>query len=112
MIMTRQQKAKTIKNTLAAAGLLLGLALASSAAAVQCGQPIGPNQTVTLQADLVCDDNTGGLTVTGPATVNLNGHTIRCVDTNQDGVAPNGLFILGQEAKVRDGIVDSCSYGV
>jgi parallel beta-helix repeat protein len=76
---------------------------------VQCGDTIGPNQTVTLQENLYCDDNPG-LTVIGPAEVHLNGHTIHC--TNPVGAMRNGLFILGKKAKVHGGIIDECLYGV
>jgi parallel beta-helix repeat protein len=113
MMTMQQQQTKTVKPLLAAASLLLGLALASPAVAVQCGDTIGPNQTITLQTDLICDDNTGGLTVIGPAEVNLNDHTIQCQDTNQNGVVPLGLHLLGKAAKVYGyGIVKDCVFGV
>ncbi len=116
MFTTPQQKVRvefTLKTTLAATGLLLGLALTSPAAAVQCGDTIGPNQTVTFQANLFCDDNTGGLTVIGPAEVQMNGYAIWCQDTDQDGFVPIGLRILGQEAQVHGyGVIADCTYGV
>jgi hypothetical protein len=107
----------TLKSALATTSLLLGLAMASPAAAVQCGDTIGPNQTVTLQADLLCDLTTGGLTVIGPAEVHLAGYDIKCQDLTQTGAVPVGIEILGRKAKVYGssdnvfGIVSDCFYG-
>ncbi len=119
MFTTPQQKVRvefTLKTTLAATGLLLGLALTSPAAAVQCGDTIGPNQTATLQEDLLCDITTGGLVVIGPAEVHMDGHAIKCQDLN--GIVPSGIEILGRDAKVYGsdnvvfGTVSDCFYGV
>jgi parallel beta-helix repeat protein len=120
MFTTRQRKTKgtacTLKNTLATAGLLLGLVLASPAVAVQCGDTIGPNVSVTLSESLICDSTTNyvALTIIGPAEVHLNGFTIQCHDTNQDGVVPtSGLFLDGHNAQVHgSGIVKDCFVGV
>lgn len=116
MTTTSQQKAKrsefTLKTTLVAAGLLLGLTLASPATAVQCGDTIGPNVTETLTGSITCDNDTAALTIVGPAAVDLTNFTILCDDANHDNRRPSGLVILGQEAKIQGGAVVGCSSGV
>lgn len=107
---------QTLKKTLTAAGLLLGLATASPAAAVQCGDTIGPNQTVVLQHDIgPCDDTTGGLTVIGPAEFNLNGFLVYC-DASKlsppDVIVPDAITIEGQSARVHNGSILFCHHGV
>ncbi len=116
MTTTRQKKATTtgltLKHPLATVGLMLSLAGALPAAAVQCGDTIGPNETVTLSGTLTCDNTTGGLTVVGPAKVDLTDLIIDCRDVNNDGYLPAGLHILGHKALVHGGVVSGCSYGV
>jgi hypothetical protein len=117
MTTIRQEKATatgfTLKHTLAAAGLLLGLAIASPAAAVQCGDVIGPNVTVALSGSISCDNTTNpALTIVGPAKVDLSQFTILCNDVNQDGTPPTGLRILGQKAQVHGGFPSGCYDGV
>ncbi len=117
MSTTQQKKTTTtgltLKHTLATAGLMLGLTLASPAAAVQCGDVIGPNVTVSLHGTLTCDDaTTAALTIVGPADVDLSDLDIACHDANQNGYVPLGLIIGGQGAKVRNGVVNGCYHGV
>lgn len=108
----QQPMAFTLKNALATMSLLLSAALASPAAAVQCGDTIGPNVTVALSGSITCDNTTGGLTIVGPAKVDLTDFAISCNDTNQDGVVPTGLALLGKQVQVRGGHVFSCQTGV
>lgn len=115
---TKQQKKTTttgltLKHTLATVGLMLGFAWAAPAAAVQCGDVIGPNVTVALHGTLTCDDaTTAALTIVGPADVDLSDLDIACNDANQNGYVSLGLIIGGQGAKVYDGVVNGCYHGV
>lgn len=81
---------------------LLGLGVASPAAAVVCGETIGPNVSVTLSGTLVCDDVSHGLTIVGPARVTFAGLLIVCQDLNQNGAVPSsGLRVLGRNVRVQ-----------
>ncbi len=114
--MYRTIEIQILKKTLTVAGLLLGLATASPAAAVQCGDTIGPNQTVVLQQDVgPCDDTTGGLTVIGPAELNLNGFLVYCEASKlspPDVIVPDAISIEGQSARVHNGSILFCHHGV
>ena len=82
-------------------------------AQVECGDTIGPNETAALDDDLVCDNDTGGIRVVGPATLDLAGHGVFCADTNADIVVPvEGLLLEGKKAHVRDGFIEGCVIGV
>jgi parallel beta-helix repeat protein len=110
---TQQPKAIgfTLKNILAATGLLHGLALTSPAAAVQCGDTIGPHETVVLQQDLNCIE--GGLTIVGPATFDLNGHKFSMGIPGVSDPQPGPCITLeGERAVVRNGVVVICDIGV
>jgi parallel beta-helix repeat protein len=81
------------------------------AAQIQCGDIIGPNETVTLQNHVgPCDANTGGLTVIGPAELNLNGFLVFCDPF--DPSPPDASVIKGQKAKVHNGFTPFCFDGV
>jgi parallel beta-helix repeat protein len=106
------QKAFVLSVGVLLVGACLGLAGSPSPAAAQLSCPvlIGPNQTFTLQQDLVCPSGVGpALNITGPATVNLNGHRIICQNGN-DGLP--GITLLGERAQVRNGTVVDCFVGV
>ena len=98
--------------------LMLGVALSLTSfaqivhAQVSCGDTIGPDEKVIFTEDLACDDSTGGLTVRGPATIDLNGFTVTCEDSDQNGVVPHGIFALGQKVKLRNGSIVGCDIGV
>lgn len=82
-------------------------------AEVRCGDTIGPDQDVVLQAALVCDDVETALVVVGPTTLNLNGFSVQCADRNEDGRAPSaGIAVRGSGAQVRNGLVSGCGVGV
>lgn len=116
MLTTSQQKVRSIsgllKKTLIAAGLLYSLTFTSLAAAVQCGDTIGPNVTVTLSGSLACDDTLPSLIIVGPAEVDMTALSIVCDDANQDQNVPPGVVLIGKGAKVRGGAIVGCSYGV
>lgn len=118
MTTTRPQQARitgfTLKKTLTTASLMLGLTTAAPAfAQVQCGDTIGPNETVVLQGNVgPCDQPTGGLTVIGPATLDLNGFVLFCADLDSDGSVSTGIVIDGAKATLRNGVVRECDNGV
>ena len=69
---------KTVRGRLGAWMILAtALAFASPAHALTCGQIV--TGVVTLNADLICQNSTGLIVQTSNVTVNLNGHTIRCL---------------------------------
>ena len=104
----------------ASARLILALALAmatSSASAVKCGDTI--KKKTVLKKDLTCDCpgsssdleyGFAALTVEGPATLDLNGHTVSC----SAGVGDDSfcIQISGTGAKIQNGTVSKCYVGV
>lgn len=100
-------------HPLAVASLALCVALAgASTAAGQstgCGSVVGPNQTVVLTADLVCTRLTGGITVIGPATLDLGGRLIGCAAETDRAI---GVTLVGKRAQLRNGSVLGCKVGV
>ena len=100
-----------MKQTMVVVGLvavvaLTGLFVASSAEAVSCGDTLGPGGTVTLTSDVgPCVNNT--LTVTGPVTVDLAGHTVSCQFQSTLGVV-----LDGRGAVLKNGRVKGCFWGV
>jgi len=70
--------ARTVQPTLKA-WIIVAAALifASPAHALICGQVV--TGTVTLTADLVCQNTTGLIVQSNDVTINLNGHSIRCL---------------------------------
>ena len=94
------------------ASLLLGLSIVPmSAHALQCGDTIGPKETVILDSDIgPCQASEGGLTIRGPTTLDLNGFALSC--QNLGNGVPNGITIEGKNAKVRNGSIENCLTGV
>ncbi|MFT4572258.1 MAG: parallel beta-helix repeat protein [Hyphomicrobiaceae bacterium] len=95
-----------------ATSTLFCLVLATSAQAqLVCGDAVEPGSKVVLTADV--DGCTGAgvaaLTITGPATVDLNGFQVRCsVIDPADGIA-----ILGVGVRLSNGSVRGCNaFGV
>jgi hypothetical protein len=86
---------------------------ATATAQAICGGRIQPGETVVLREDLQCDGRSPGLTVEGPAILDLNGYAIRCDDANGDGNAPQaGILVIGSGATVRNGVVRDCAEGI
>ena len=104
----------------ASARIILALALAfatSSASAVKCGDTI--KKKTVLKKDLTCncpgsssdyEYGFAALTVEGPATLDLNGHTVSC----SAGVGDLSFCIQinGTGAKIQNGTVSKCYVGV
>jgi parallel beta-helix repeat protein len=92
-----------------ALGATVACASAGHAQGVGCGSTVGPNTTAVLTADLDCTAATGGVTVLGPATLDLGGHAIRCA---AEATRATGLALAGRRAIVRNGAVTGCRAGV
>lgn len=76
-----------------------------TAEAIDCGDVIGAGKEVKLDRDLHCSGDVA-LTVIGPATLNLKGHTIyghRAMDC---------IVVEGKQAKVMNGTVTNCDNGL
>lgn len=97
--------------TVASLALCAALACASAARAqgIGCGSVVGPNQTVVLDANLACTRVTGGITVVGPATLDLGGHLIGCAAEADRAI---GVTLVGKRAQLRNGSVLGCKVGV
>ena len=83
------------------------LAPTASWATLQCGDHIGPNASAFLFHDLNCSGSDPALTVEGPATLLMLGHTVDCQDTGAVGIQ-----VIGQAAIVQGGTVTGCLRGV
>jgi len=97
--------------------LVVGAGLAGGPAAagaeVRCGDRVAPGQAVVLGGDLTCDGDGAAVLVTGPAVLDLGGHTISCADADGDGAAPRvGIVLLGWAVTVHNGTVEGCHNGV
>jgi hypothetical protein len=73
--------------------------------AIECGAVIGPYEDVTLDHDLNCQNGIA-LTVVGPATLNMKGHTL------YGKLRGAGILVFGEGAKVMNGSVDGFGDGV
>ena len=104
---------KSVSKTMGAA-IALSLGLSGTAQAVNCGDVIGPNETVVLGQDLLACDDTAptALTVIGPAMLDLNGYRVGCEDVDGNGAVPDGIALVGKKATVWNGQVENCREGV
>jgi hypothetical protein len=90
---------------------LLGLNLlgwvSPSMAAINCGDTIGPNESVVLTTDLQCSDSPA-LILQGPkARLDMDDHELSCISTNN-----NGIVLGGRGARLMNGTVTGCKDGV
>ena len=95
--------------------LSLGLSsIPLSAHALMCGETVGPKEKVVLDSDVgPCDaQNGGGITIIGPATLDMNDFVLSCINLGNPNDVPNGITIEGKGAKVRNGSVENCDKGV
>ena len=76
--------------------------------AISCGDTIEPGGKVRLTQDLNCagTGHSVAVTVLGPATLDLNGHTI----TGDDQM--DGIVVQGENAKIKNGKVTGLFRGV
>jgi parallel beta-helix repeat protein len=96
------------------AALVVALCLAAAPAHAQvvCGATVGPGGTTTLTADLGPCDGGNVAVFVDSATLDLAGHTVSCADTDGDGRVPDGVGLVNRRARVRNGIVLGCRFGV
>ena len=87
--------------------LILLLFATPSWATLQCGDHIGPNASAFLFHDLNCSGSNPALTVEGPATLLMLGHTLDCQDNGAVGIR-----VIGEAAIVLQGTVTGCRLGV
>jgi parallel beta-helix repeat protein len=104
-----RQKRSSILWTVSALAVVFCLLSAHGASAqVSCGDTITVG-TLLVATDPVTSGPCGtspALTVTGPATLDLNGFTVSCATA-----ATDGIVIDGQGAKVKNGLVEGCDTG-
>lgn len=104
---------KTTMRTLVALLAAVSLAATDAGAELQCGDTILPGQKVRLEADVgPCSDATGGITIVGPATLDLNGHAIKCLLHPHLDENPTGITAIGKRAKIKNGSVLLCRNGI
>jgi parallel beta-helix repeat protein len=82
----------------------------ANAFAISCGDTVGPGGMVILDADLSGCSTSAAITLVGPVTLDLNGHTISCINTNDP--YRSGILVGGTRAKVSNGTVTNCGTGV
>lgn len=100
-------------RTIALATLFTALSLtqAPAARALECGDTISAGETVVLDGNVgPCTQETGGIWIEGPATLDLNGFSITCEITT--GPSPVGIRVEGHRARVQNGHVLGCRRGV
>jgi hypothetical protein len=95
--------------------LPLLVAVVHAGAPTACNTVVGKRETLTLAADLgPCDgpsSSTAGVVVDG-GTLDLNGRTITCADTDVDGDIPQGVVLTGKKSKVVNGTIVGCANGI
>ena len=111
---TTRNVCQQLKRMTMTFSLLLGVSSAPLPAhALQCGDTIGPHETVVLDGHLgPCDASTGGIIIQGPATLDLNNFTFLCDGSTGDGSVKGGITLEGKRAQLRNGVVRNCLDGV
>ena len=87
-----------------AMGVLVGASAFStlSWAEVGCGATLGPGGSFVLTQNLTCPENSPGLILDGPVTLDMKGYTLDCDNSSV------GIEIIGSEATLKKGVVDDC----
>ena len=82
-------------------------------AQIGCGSVILPGQKVKLEANVgPCTAATGGITVVGPGSLDLNGYAVTCLLGLEADDVPVGIHVVGEKAKIKNGSVLACRKGV
>lgn len=103
---------RILTYSLVALGAWLFL-VAEASAQISCGDVIRPGEKVKLQGNVgPCTAATGGITVIGPATLDLNGFSVTCVLQVDPKDAPQGIVLAGEKVKLKNGTVAGCQDGV
>ena len=81
------------------------LVVASTAEAqIACGDTITSGQKIRLTADVgPCSQGGPVLTIEGGGRLNMNGHTIECVNGSSQGVV-----LTGEAARIENGVIQGC----
>lgn len=99
----------------AMAGGCVALVLAGTPAGaeIHCGSTILPGERVQLDRNIgPCSAETGGILVLGPATLDLNGHSVTCLVSADPQDVPVGIRLAGERARLKNGSVLACLDGV
>ena len=86
------------------------LVSANPAAALSCGDTIGPQPKgrIIFTEDIgPCAGPGPALTIIGPARVEMKKYTVSCLDAGIDGI-----HIKGQKVFLRDGVIEGCANGL
>jgi len=93
--------------------VFLGLSLAdgdrAQAGHIICGAVLGPGGKFVLDSDVGPCPGLGPAITVNFARLDLNGFSVIC---GSQYFNSNGIEVTGTEAKVRNGIVEDCNYGV
>lgn len=95
------------------ASLILVVGSGTAAAQLSCGDTVLPGQKIKLTQNVgPCTAETGGITVLGPATLDLNGFAITCLLHLDSQAVPVGVRVLGERAKIKNGRILACRSGI
>ncbi len=75
-----------------------------------CGGTLQPGQV--LNAPLLDCNVFPALTIEGPGSFDLNGHTISCALPGDGTLAGTGIMVVGSGANIRHGTIENCDRGV
>ena len=75
-----------------------------------CGGTLQPGQV--LDAPLLDCNVFPALTIEGPGSFDLNGHTISCGLPGDGTLAGTGVMVIGSGADIRHGTIENCDRGV
>lgn len=84
---------------------VLILAATAASGQISCGAVVTSDKVMT--ADLVCSGHNPAFTVQGPATVNMDGHTVTGCPADGTGIA-----VVGSKGGLKNGAVIGCDQGV
>ena len=65
-----------------------------------CGGTVGPGGTLVMTADIIGCATSPALTVVGPVTVDMNGHTVSCSSSSVNGIEQDGTGAI-----LKNGVV-------
>lgn len=113
-----ERHSNTIRNHGRTLGLMLwsgfyGLGVAGLSGivhATNCGGTLEPGQA--LEAPLLDCSVSPALTVEGPGSFDLNGHTISCALPGDGTLTGTGIMVTGSGARLRNGTSKNCDRSV
>ena len=85
------------------ATIVLGFGLTGTAHSIECGDTVNlDGKKVVLDTDLNCNGHDPALSIVGPGTFDMDGHTLNC-----ENGGSHALIVEGEKAKVLNGVVAS-----